>query len=235
MNRIYIVEDEPLIADTIRMALEKEGYEICGEADNAADALFGIADTQPDLVLLDITLDGEATGIQLARQIQKLPGIPFIFLTSLADDDTIAQVMATHAAGYLVKPFNEKTLKANIELALHRFKEKQPKAEIVVSTDAFFVKEKSGLTRIDTHSIQFFEAFDNYAYLVTSDKKILLPHTLKSVEEKLPSGFLRVHRSYIVNLSLIESLQENILVIGRHHIPVGKSFRETLMKHLPTL
>ena len=82
----------------------------------------------------------------------------------------------------------------------------------------------------------YLEAFDNYCYLITAQNKTLISHTLKSVEEKLPSQkFLRVHRSFVVQVSQISSLQEGFVFIGKHKIPVGKSYREELMKNITLL
>ena len=121
-TKIYIVEDEPLIAETIKTALEKEGYTILGMTDNAKEALFDIQEMQPDLVLLDITLDGAMDGIEMITHLKKKKEIPFIYLTSHSDDITLERAKQTEPSGYIVKPFNEKNLKSNIELALYKYK-----------------------------------------------------------------------------------------------------------------
>ena len=114
-TKIYIIEDEPLIAETIKTALEKEGYTIIGMTDNGKEALFDIEELQPDLILVDITLDGKMDGIEMVEHLKKKSEVPFIFLTSHSDDNTLERVKQTDPAGFIVKPFNEKTLKSNIE------------------------------------------------------------------------------------------------------------------------
>lgn len=235
-TKIYILEDEPLIAETIKTSLEKEGYEICGMADNVKEAAFDVETLQPDLILVDITLDGELNGIDFVNHLKKKTDIPFIFLTSLSDNATLEKVKATEPFGYIVKPFNEKTLKTNIELALHKYHLQKPSVSVTEENDSFFIKNKGELIRIELNQILYLEAYDNYCYLITSQNKTLISHTLKSVEEKLPSQkFLRVHRSFVAQVSQISSLQEGFLFIGKHKIPVGKSYRDELMKNITLL
>ena len=104
--QIYLVEDEPLIAETIKTLLEEEGYIICGENDNAKAAIFDIEQLKPDLIIADIMLDGDLDGVDMMHHINKRFDIPFIYLTSLSDQMTLKRVTQTHPSGFIVKPFN---------------------------------------------------------------------------------------------------------------------------------
>jgi DNA-binding LytR/AlgR family response regulator len=235
-TKIYILEDEPLIAETIKTCLEKEGYQICGMADNVKEAIFDVEQLQPDLVLVDITLDGELDGIDFVNHLKKKSDTPFIFLTSLSDSETLDKVKQTEPFGYIVKPFNEKTLKTNIELALHKYQIHKQSITVSEEVDSFFIKNKGELIRVVLDDLLFVEAYDNYCYIVTSTQKMLISYTLKNVEEKLPHAqFLRVHRSFCVNISKIISLQEGYIFIDKNKIPVGKSYRDDLMQHIHLL
>lgn len=235
-TKIYIVEDEPIIAETIQTALSKEGYEIAGMSDNAKEALFDIEQLQPDIILLDINLEGTIDGIELAGFIRKKFAIPFIFLTSYSDDQTLERVKEQDPAGYIVKPFNERNLKTSIELALHKSKQKITETLTSADDDSIFIKVKNELLRVDFKDILFIEAFDNYCFVVTARQKHLVSFTLKKLEEKLPQQmFLRVHRSYVVNLSRINSLQDGDAFIENHRIPVSLSYKEQLMERINTL
>ncbi|HPW97849.1 MAG TPA: response regulator [Flavobacterium sp.] len=235
-TKIYILEDEPLIAETIKTCLEKEGYIICGMADNVKEAIFDVEQMQPDLVLVDITLDGDLTGIDFVNFLKKKFDIPFIFLTSLSDSKTLEKVKETEPFGYIVKPFNEKTLKTNIELALHKHQIHKQSVSVAYESDSFFIKNKGELIRIVLDDLLYIEAFDNYCYVITATQKLLISYTLKNVEDKLPQPqFLRVHRSFCVNTSKITSLQEGYLFIEKNKIPVGKSYRDQLMQHIRLL
>jgi len=128
--RVLIVEDEALIAKDIKYILEDEDYFVSGIAYNSKKALEELRSNIPDIVLLDIHLNSELTGIQLAKIINEQYHLPFIFLTSFADRPTIEKVKSTNPMGYIVKPFEEKTLVATIEIALFNYaqlwKEKIP-------------------------------------------------------------------------------------------------------------
>lgn len=111
-KRIYIVEDEPLIAHTIKIMLEKQGYEICGMAEDAKTTLNDLENNtpEPDLLLLDVNLEGNQDGILLAEHLQKNYNFPFVFLTSFSDATTLERIQRTNTAGIIQKPFNESSL-----------------------------------------------------------------------------------------------------------------------------
>ncbi|MBU2926986.1 LytR/AlgR family response regulator transcription factor [Winogradskyella psychrotolerans] len=230
---IHIIEDEPLIAETIKAVLENENHTITGISLRGKDAIFDIEYLKPDLVLVDIMIKGDMDGIEIVNHLRQKIDIPFIYLTSLSDEKTLERVKATNPSGFIVKPFNENTLTANIELAYHKYEASKSSIEVNTQSDAFFIKNKGELLKIVQSDILFFEAYDNYCNLYTSDKKHLLSHTLKRVEEKLPSSqFLKVHRSYIINFSKIDSIHDGYIFIEKHKIPYSKSHREQLMKKL---
>lgn len=234
--QIYIIEDEPLIAETIKTALEKVGYTIVGMTDNGKEALFDIEELQPDLILVDITLEGKMDGIEMVEHLKKKSDVPFIFLTSHSDDNTLERVKQTDPAGFIVKPFNEKTLKSNIEIALYKNKVQKQSVSSNEEMNSFFVKNKGELIKIELDDILYIEAFDNYCNLLTSSQKHLISHTLKSVEEKLPQHrFIRVHRSYVINVAKIKSLQDGYIFIENHRVPMSASNKDELMKHINLL
>lgn len=119
--KVLIVEDEAIIAADIELTLRELGYRIAGKARSGSKAITLLKTTSPDIVLLDINLDGRISGIEVAKTIQKQHAIPFVYLTALADASTLEQVKATMPYGYIVKPFNENDLRSTIELALYRF------------------------------------------------------------------------------------------------------------------
>lgn len=233
---IHIIEDEPLIAETIKAILENENHTITGISLRGKDAIFDIETLQPDLVLVDIMLKGDMDGVEVVAYLKKKLDIPFIFLTSLSDEKTLDRVKATNPSGFIVKPFNENTLMANIELAYHKHQTIVSDIAVNTQSDDFFIKNKGELIKVAQNGILFFEAYDNYCNLYTSEKKHLLSHTLKKVEEKLPASvFLKVHRSYIINFSKIDSIHDGYIFIDNHKIPYSKSHKEQLMQKLNLL
>jgi DNA-binding NarL/FixJ family response regulator len=116
--KILIVEDEPLIAKNIGMYLNNNDYEVSAIAYDADEALHQLKRQPPDFAILDINLESDKDGIQIAEYINQNNFIPFIYLTSYSDKDTLARAKKTNPSGFIVKPFNEKTLYATIEIAL---------------------------------------------------------------------------------------------------------------------
>ncbi|HEB62060.1 MAG TPA: response regulator transcription factor [Bacteroidetes bacterium] len=119
--KVLIVEDEVLIANDIAELLEDEGYTISGIAYNSKKALELLRQNKTDIVLLDIELNSELSGVDLAKTINHQYHLPFIFLTSFSDRATLEKVKSTNPMGYLVKPFEEKTLMTTMEIALFNY------------------------------------------------------------------------------------------------------------------
>lgn len=119
-HRIFIVEDEAMIAMELNDRLAAMGYSPCGMAARGDVALERIRESQPSLVLMDINLSGKMNGIAVAQQVREEMNIPVLFLTAYSDDELVAQATETGSHGYLVKPFNERELRANIEFALYK-------------------------------------------------------------------------------------------------------------------
>lgn len=117
---ILIVEDENIVAWDIQESLEKLGYKVLARAASGKQALRIVATMKPDLVLMDIQLESEMSGLEAAREISINYGIPIVFLTAHADDRTLEQAAQTNPFGYLVKPFQWRELHSTIQIALRR-------------------------------------------------------------------------------------------------------------------
>jgi CRP-like cAMP-binding protein/DNA-binding NarL/FixJ family response regulator len=118
---ILIVEDEDIVAADIQEALESFGYSVCARAKTGTDAISLAKDQCPNLVLMDIKLQGEMDGVEASASIRKTLNIPVVFLTAYADDKTLERAKITEPYGYILKPFKEMELKMAVELALYKF------------------------------------------------------------------------------------------------------------------
>ena len=116
--RIMIVEDEPVTATVLERTLSRSGYSVAGVAASGQDAIERTGRVKPDLVLMDIHLEGPIDGIEAAKQIRTRFGIPIIYLTGYADANSVQRAMATGPESYLLKPIRKEELVANIEMAL---------------------------------------------------------------------------------------------------------------------
>ncbi|MEP0365502.1 MAG: response regulator [Cyclobacteriaceae bacterium] len=228
-TRVLIVEDEPLIADDIADALERNGYEVVAIADEAEDALQAVTAHAPAIALLDVNIEGDMDGIELAHQMT----IPFVFLTSYYDQNTLDRAKQTNPAGYIVKPFSEKDLIVNLEIALSRTSPAQAEPR---QPEKLFLRNGQEIISVMSSDIIYVEAYDNYSNVYTTMDKFMISHTLKSVEDKLlPFGFRRIHRSYLINFSKVDTISEGYVFIGSHKVQIGKSYRKDFMDSLSLL
>ncbi|MBC8384108.1 MAG: response regulator [Candidatus Cloacimonetes bacterium] len=117
-----IVEDEILIAEDIQVSLIKYNYAIVGIVSSGESALEKCREIQPDLILMDIVIQGELSGIETAAKIRELYDIPVIYLTAYADEKTLQTAKITEPFGYIIKPYEDRELFATIEMAFYRFK-----------------------------------------------------------------------------------------------------------------
>jgi DNA-binding response OmpR family regulator len=131
--RIFIVEDEIVIVRGLEDALARLGYQVSGFALSAEEALPAIVAHKPDLVLVDIYLKGAMDGIQLANLLLDSHAIPVIYLTAYSNEEVLGRAKSTAPYGYIVKPFRERQLKVNIELALARRREEQERKIFLTS------------------------------------------------------------------------------------------------------
>jgi PAS domain S-box-containing protein len=121
-NQIMVVEDESIVAEHIRISLQNMGYSVISVVSSGAKAIKDAEDKNPDLVLMDIVLDGEMDGIETAKIIRSRFNIPVVFLTAFSDEKILERAKITEPFGYVIKPFNDTDLRINIEIALYKHK-----------------------------------------------------------------------------------------------------------------
>ena len=240
---VLIVEDEPNYSDTLEMFIDELGYQVIGVAQEGKTALNLFKNSKPDIVLMDINLNGEMTGIDVAKEFQSVQHTPIIFITSFDDKETFEKAKETAPYAYLIKPFDPDALQRSIELALRRAHAEDSKAfeeesNVVLASNSFFVKERNRLIKVDIDDVFWVEVEDKYSILHVDTKKYVLRQSLKDIAEKLdPSVFVQTHRSHIVNASKIEDIDLNLFVvrINGNEIPLGKSYKDNLINRLQML
>ncbi len=233
-KRILIVEDEVIIAEDLALFLQDQGFAIEGPVDNGPDALQLLSGNQVDLALLDINIQGAMSGIDIGRELRDRYEIPFIFITSYYDEETLKRVESAQPAAYIVKPFKHEEVLLNIRLALQKHQyAKSPKKDI----SKLLVRDAGLLKPIDPDEIAYLKAESNYTKIVMrAGDEYLQSHTLKTIEEKLPGNvFCRVHKSYIINLNCIELIEGNSLQVRGQCIPIGRSHRAALFDRMEVL
>lgn len=245
--KILIVEDELLIAEDIRMQLINLGYEVAGMAVSYNEALNCIMQDLPDLVLVDITIDGDKDGIELGHFLRSDAEIPFIYLTSHADKSTLARAKETLPDAYLLKPFKSENLFASIEIALsnalqtnladeaqHSIEETENQEFIL--KDCVFIKKDNLFTKVKLTDILYIKAEGNYLELYSVDGKM---HCIRSTMLHFSSFlsdtiFFQTHQSYIVNMNFVNEFSLTHLKINNQEIPLSKSKKDVFMSKMRT-
>lgn len=116
---VLVVEDESIVSKDIQQSLKKLGYNVVGAASTGEKAIELAKTENPDIILMDIMLKGDLTGIDTAEVIKQELDIPVIYLTAYADESTLAKAKVTEPYGYIIKPFKEIDLNTSIEMALY--------------------------------------------------------------------------------------------------------------------
>ena len=232
--KIGIVEDELLISNYIKNILEAKNYKVPEACKNYREAVDMLETEKPDLVILDIRLEGENDGVAVAEYIRENSDIPFIFETSKNDDSTLERVLKVKPSAFLTKPFQEKDLLIAIELALHNFSNQTTSisargTDNYVIKDSFFVKDGQQFHKIRFDQVFYIEGDGAYIALYTEKKKFLIRGSIAACLEKMNSNkFIRVHRSFAVNIDKIDCIVASYLIINEQQIPISKNFREEL-------
>ena len=250
--KILIVEDEMVIAANISLQLTELGYEVTGVLPRGEEAVAHLHIDKPDIVLLDIRLKGEMDGIDTAIEIQKQYNIPIIYLTANADEAHFNRAKETNPYAFISKPFKKLDLQRAIELTVNRISVENVSENNngngndtsttnnsttdFILNDRIFVRHNEKMLKIDIKDIYYIEADRNYCRIFSQDREYLLVMTLKDIDEKLPQNhFLRIHRSYIINLSQIDEVAGTHVVIAKKAIPMSKAMRTELLKRLQTI
>lgn len=240
---IYIVEDDPIIGADLADRLQEMGYQSAGPFVDGESAYEHLSVCPPDLVIMDIRLEGAWDGIETARRIMARSHVPIIFLTSNSDDATFNQAKATLPAAFLTKPFRGRDLKYSIELALSNWSQKKsvaesselpPDEQVYLLQDRLFVKMKDRWVRLMLEEILWAEADDYSCKVAVGDKEVYVGQTLGKFGDALAlrAEFMRVHRSFIVNLKYVDQISDLYLYVGRKQIPISKTLKEELFARI---
>jgi len=255
---LLIVEDEALLYKRMRKVLEKEFYSVDEYAPSVNQALSLIKTKTPDLVLLDINLQGEATGLDLGRLLSEEYHIPFIYITEYDDDETFYKGLQTQHEHFIVKTkprLNPKEIVRTIQTVLKK-NEKQPDTftkkgviGLVDYLDNIKKYSKGTITRVPIayKDIAFFTNKDfinendekeslraNYLWFLTKDKEyFFLKKSLKDLLSVLPNNFVRINESYIVNISpdiLSGRINGSKLSVMNHELTIKETYTKEFKK-----
>lgn len=228
--KCIIIDDEPIARKVLQEFIEEIDYlELSGEAENPLKAMSLLNENDIDIVFLDINMP-------------KINGVDFLKTTRLNVDIIMTTAYADYAVeafglevlDYLVKPIAfERFLKACNKAKERRELKKITTPEPTKNNDHFFIKCNGQLEKVFYNDLMYAEAMMNYVMLYTNSKKMLVYVTIKSLEEQLPAHiFIKVHKSFIVNMHKVKSIEGNVLDIGNAKITISQNLREKVINEI---
>lgn len=232
MINVIAIDDEPLalqlIADYIQMTPD---LILAGQFENPLEAARFVGKNNIDIVFTDIQMPG-LNGIEFTRSVVKGPVV--IFTTAF--EKYAIEGFKLDVADYLLKPFTYNEFLAAVRKAERMIKSVRKPADEVLSNNEFlFLKSDYKIKRINFLNIIYIEGLKEYVrvYTTDSDKPVMSLSSLKILEKRLPADkFMRVHRSFIVNLEKIDTIERSRIVFGKKFIPVGDQYKDKFQEFL---
>ena len=220
---ILIVEDELLIAEMLKEMLYDLGYNTVYVAKNYEQAQQQLAlNTNIDLAFLDINLTNEKSGIDVAHHIKNTCKIPFIYLTSYSDPKTVKEATTTLPEAYLLKPFSKNDLFSTLEMVKAKY--------AVNSTQSIIIKEGNISIKLFLFEILYVKSVKNYLEVYTTSKRYVIRQSIENFMLELnTSKFMRVHRSFAVNIDKLDQVTSQELKIQDQIIPLSRNYKKDIL------
>tara|TARA_B100000886_G_scaffold327866_1_gene275735 strand:+ start:73 stop:765 length:693 start_codon:yes stop_codon:yes gene_type:complete len=230
MMKCLVVDDDELSRGILEdLISDTSSLELVASCDDPIKAFNIIKESKIDLLFLDIEMP-KMDGISMLKALSPLPQV--ILVTS--HDEYAVESYEYDVTDFVKKPISTARFLKAVEKANKRFN--TDASLFTTKGETIFIKSDSKLVQINTHKIFWIEALGNYMRVITEDGKYTILSTMKDVANKLPSDeFVRVHRSFIVRLDKIESIEDNYIVINNNQINIGKAYKEGLSGKLNLL
>ena len=230
--RTIAIDDEPLALRLVSEYIDKTPFlELFGAFDNPLDAIDFLSTQAVDLIFVDIQMP-DLTGIEFARSLENAPKIVF----TTAYEKYAIEGFKLNAIGYLLKPFSyEEFLKAAQKARKQSELEANALPSIEANSQFLFLKSEYKIRRINFNDILYIEGLKDYIKVYTKgeEKPVLSLNSMKSLEQKLPENkFMRVHRSFIVNLDRIDTIERSRIIFGKTYIPVSDQYKDKFQEFL---
>ena len=241
MIKCIAIDDEPLALKKLVSYIKKIPYlELVAECHSAAEAQQVVEREIIDAIFLDITMPN-LNGLDFAKSLEQEHSRGPIMVFTTAYAEYAVEGYKANAVGYLLKPYGFDEFEAAAQKVRDIHEIRQQAAATEVATDdngeeVIFVKSDYKIVRIDINAIRYIEAMSEYLriYCDDRDKPVIVLLSMKKIEEHLPAGkFMRIHRSFIINLSKIREVKKNHVVLDDDNsLPIGDNYKETFMAYL---
>ena len=222
---ILVVEDDILIAEMIKEILLELDHTVLAIAYNFDDA-FNLIETASiiDMAILDIQLGKEKSGLKLAQKIQNEKKIPFIFLTSYSDRSIIDEALKYQPRAYLMKPFSKMELFTTLSIIQQQ--------TIHSKTNEILIKDGNKHFKLNIADILWIKSDNIYLEIQLENEKLIIRNSFKRFLEEVSDPRLkRVHRSYVINMEKMESVQGNFIIIKNQQIPVTRDSKDEILSY----
>ncbi|MEL6639092.1 MAG: response regulator transcription factor [Bacteroidota bacterium] len=231
---VLIIEDDDSYALEVEMIILELGYQVQAVVNNSEEALALVKKQRPDLILIDIFIDGEKDGIQVAEAIQPLD-IPIIFITAHNQPTLYQRSRDLSPFAFIIKPFDKYTLQSMVESAIQLLGSNSPQQRV---QNHFYIKHNNQLDKVYIDRIHWIEVEGNYCILHTVQRRYAVKMSLRKLKEKLPDAdFLQIHRGQIVQLAKIKNLdlQASTVILEGATLPLGPKYKNDLLNRLNLL
>lgn len=239
--KILIVEDNILHQEQLYLELRDTSYKIVGVISESIDVIPAVIKSRPDVILMDIDLGEGKSGIELAREIMNIKPTPIIYTTGRTDLSSIQDAISTLPVSYLTKPINKDNLLPAIELALFKLanhESAEKNVDNVINPTSVFIKCKDELLKINLIDIcAIVVEKDRYLKIITDNDSYLIRSSIKEMLEKLPDFFVQTHRSTVVNIHKLMSINEFESTVNVNHKSyyLGQTFKSNIFEKIKTM
>lgn len=235
--RLGIVEDNQLVGKTLCTAAAQVGYLPLEPVSSYDEALQMIEIQKPDLVVIDIQLEGEKNGLDLAHTLKEAGKIPFIFITTDTSKETIDIIKKLTPTAYLLKPITKEDLLASVEVCMHNFHHKPAKKNITEThkplKDSLFLRLESSIQKVLIADILYLESKNSQVTIFTRSGNLQIKNTLQGfVRSARCEKFERVHKSYVVNIDKISRISTDAIYLDKISIPFSRLYKEKLFSKI---
>lgn len=219
IKKILIVEDEVLISEHLKRIVQNLGYEALDLCADYEQLLKVLETEQPDIAFLDIRMNGQDDGFLVAKKMREKQ-IPFIFITSFSDKETLRKAIGLKPLGYVLKPFSKEDIRDQLDFLVTELAEQF----ITLGT-------ASDMKRLAINEILWLRSENVYVEVQCKDKKYVFREKLQILHDSLPPQlFVRVGQSHVVNLTHVNSASKTTITIGQEEIPLSVKYKKAFFE-----
>ena len=224
-NTIYIVEDVSITRLMLEQCLSENGFNVAGSAADAENAWKEIVLLKLDLVLVDIHLVGEKSGIWLGKKLNEELKIPFMYITANQDQNNSSLILATNPQAFIVKPINIFQLITTINITLSR--------NVILGKKQVLVQDGLKSIKLNVDDIFYIQSDGNYLHIYLENNRLLIRSTMDSFLEKVAEpSFLRIHQRYVINSSKRFVLRNNHISINNTTLKISLRYKKEVKDKL---